>query len=83
MIPEHERLQACLKDLAEQKHIGRPVGASNKPMPPKEGPVWEAFVAWFSKASSLVPNCRRADLWRAFSAGANAGVLNQRSLQDL
>jgi hypothetical protein len=64
----HTLLQDCLKDLHAQKPIGRPVGASNKPMPPKEGPVWEEFVAWFTKAP--IPTCRRADLWRAFWAGA-------------
>lgn len=65
MISEHERLQDCLKDISRK---GRPVGATNKPMPPKEGPVWEEFVAWFTRAP--IPTCRRADLWRAFWAGA-------------
>lgn len=67
MIPEHSRLEACLSDL---KQKGRPQGAKTKPMPPKEGPLWQAFVEWFAKTA--LPFARRADLWRAFCAGAEA-----------
>lgn len=70
MIDEHTRLQACLKDLSEQKPIGRHVGAKNKPQPAKDGPLWRAFTEWF--ACAQVRADRRADLWRAFNAGAEA-----------
>jgi len=65
MIPEHERLQACLSD------VGRGRG-ENKPMPPKQGALWEAFVHWF-RTAELGRAQRRADLWRAFSAGYQKG----------
>lgn len=72
MIPEHERLQACLRDLHAQRKRG-----PNKPMPPKEGPAWRAFVAWF-KSADLGGNARRSDVWRAFSAGFGS---KKKSLQ--
>lgn len=68
MISEHARLEACLSDLAKK---GRPAGAKTRPMPPQEGPRWLAFVEWF--AAAPVAN-RRADLWRAFCAGAQSTV---------
>lgn len=67
MISEHERLQACLSDLSKR---GRPSGAKTKPMPAKEGPLWRAFLDWFGDAP--VRGHIRADLWRAFSAGAQS-----------
>lgn len=67
MRSEHERLADCLSDLARK---GRPIGAKTKPMPPKEGPLWQAFVEWFSHCA--LPADRRADMWRAFCAGAEA-----------
>lgn len=65
MTPEHQRLQDCLQDLARK---GRPVGAKTKPMPPKEGPLWQAFVTWAQKAQIRADHF--ADAWRAFCAGA-------------
>jgi hypothetical protein len=66
MIPEHARLESCLSDLAKK---GRPAGAKTKPQPAREGPVWEAFKQWFAGAQLARPQLH-ADLWRAFSAGA-------------
>lgn len=68
MISEHERLQALLSDLSRK---GRPVGAKTKPQPAREGPVWEAFKAWFYGAELARPSLH-ADLWRAFAAGAES-----------
>jgi hypothetical protein len=70
LISEHERLQAHLKSLHEQKPIGRPVGAKTKPMPAKEGPLWQAFVTWARDANIRADHF--ADAWRAFYAGADA-----------
>jgi hypothetical protein len=68
MDSELDRLQSCLKDLAD-KPIGRPAGSKTKPQPPREGPTWEAFKAWFYGAQLARPSLH-ADLWRAFAAGA-------------
>jgi hypothetical protein len=66
MIPEHSRLESCLSDLAKK---GRPAGVPNKPMPAKEGPLWQAFVTWAQKAAIRADHY--ADAWRAFCAGAD------------
>lgn len=68
VISEHARLTACLKDL----HAQRPIRGKNKPMPSKEGPLWQAFLEWFATAD-LGRAMRRADVWRAFSAGVEFG----------
>src|SRR5262245_6072960 len=70
MIPELDRLEAYRKDMAK---IGRPAGVANKPIPPKEGPLWQAFLAWYPTAS-VGAGHRLADLWRAFSAGAGSNA---------
>ena len=57
VISEHERLESCLSDLSRK---GRPVGAKNRPMPEKEGPLWQAFLDWFAHVP--IPADRRADL---------------------
>jgi hypothetical protein len=67
MTPEHARLEACLQDLARK---GRPVGSKTKPMPAKQGPLWQAFVAWAQKAQIRADHY--ADSWRAYCAGAEA-----------
>jgi hypothetical protein len=69
MISEHQRLEACLKDASARR-------GKNKPMPPKEGPLWRAFLEWFSTAD-LGRAMRRADVWRAFCAGASLGQKQQ------
>jgi hypothetical protein len=69
MIPEHARLESCLKDASARR-------GKNKPMPPKEGPLWRAFLEWFSTAD-LGRAMRRADVWRAFCAGASLGQKQQ------